>query len=100
MDSKEPTTAEIQKRYDRDEVLLLSVNASTEPFANHRDCGVLLKRLEASEATIKAIGDYNYSLLHEDDCDARYNDDVADDEHEECNCSKGRIQALLNRSGE
>ena len=55
-------------------------------------------KLDEAEATIRAIGDYNDTLLHEENCDARYNDDVADDEHEECNCSKGHIEALLNRS--
>ena len=44
-------------------------------------------------ATLKAISDYNDTLLHEDDCDARYDDE----DNAECNCSKGHIEALLKR---
>ena len=45
--------------------------------------------LKKAEATIKALGDYVDSLLHEENCEGGEDDD------ENCNCSKGHIEALL-----
>ena len=53
-----------------------------------------INRAVNAEAKLKVISDYNDTLLHEDDCDARYDDE----DNARCNCSKGHIESLLNRS--